>query len=133
MLLSRFVGAAVLAASAALPVAGFANAQDDRDCPDFSSQADAQRFFDAASVNYHRLDADNDGIACEERPAPSLIPTSRRTQAPAPPVGAIDTGDGSTVDDLTSDDSRTLPVLLGLAGIGAASAFVATRRARRSN
>lgn len=135
MMLARFVGAAVLAASAALPAAGFANAQADRDCADFASQAEAQRFFDAASVNYHRLDADNDGIACEERPAPSLIPTSRRTQAPAPPVGAIDTGDGSTVDELTSDDQGTRPLLLGLAGLGAAAAtaVVAHRRARRSN
>jgi hypothetical protein len=132
MLLSRFTGAAVLAASATLSIVGAANAQDDRDCADFSNQAEAQRFFDSAAVNFHRLDADNDGIACEHLPAPSHVPTSRRTQAPEPPVGAIDAGDGSTVDDSTADDSGALPLLLGLAGLGAASA-VAARRARRSS
>jgi hypothetical protein len=125
MLLSRFAGAAVLAASATLSIVGGANAQD-RDCADFSNQAEAQRFFDSATTNFHRLDADNDGIACEELPAPSHVPATRRTQ---PPVGPIDTGDGST-----ADDSGAL-TLLGLAGLGAASvtAVAARRRARRSN
>ena len=134
MMLSRFVGATVLAASAMLSIIGVANAQDDRDCADFSNQAEAQRFFDSATVNFHRLDADNDGIACEHLPAPSHVPTSRRTQVPEPPVGAIDTGDGSTVDDSGADDSGTLPLLLGLAGLGAVAATAgAARRARRSS
>ena len=134
MLLSRFAGAAVLAASATLSVIGLANAQEDRDCADFGNQAEAQRFFDSAATNHHRLDADNDGIACEQLPAPSHVPTSRRTRAPEPPLGAIDTGDGSTANDSTSDDSGTLPLLLGLAGLGAVSATaVAARRARRSD
>ena len=134
MLLSRFVGAAVLATSAALPIVGVANAQEDRDCADFANQAEAQRFFDSAAVNHHRLDADNDGIACENLPAPSHVPTSRRTRAPEPPVGGIDTGDGSTVADPTADDSGAVPLLLGLAGLGAASATAVTaRRARRSS
>src|SRR5687768_2891593 len=59
MLLPRLVGAAVLTASATLSITGVANAQDDRDCADFSNQAEAQRFFDSAATNYHRLDADN--------------------------------------------------------------------------
>lgn len=38
----------------------------DRDCRDFSSQAEAQRFFEANQPgDRHRLDEDNDGIACE--------------------------------------------------------------------
>lgn len=38
----------------------------DRDCPDFATQAEAQAFFEAAGPgDPHRLDADNDGIACE--------------------------------------------------------------------
>lgn len=134
MLLSRLVGAAVLTASAMLPIVGVATAQDDRDCADFSNQAEAQRFFDSAATNYHRLDADNDGIACEQLPAPSHVPATRRTQAPEPPVGPIDTGDGSTVKDPTADDSGTVPLLLGLAGLGAVSGTaVAARRARRSS
>ena len=39
----------------------------DRDCADFSTQAQAQRFFKKhnPSRDPHRLDGDNDGIACE--------------------------------------------------------------------
>jgi hypothetical protein len=40
----------------------------DRDCKDFSSQREAQRFFEAAggpARDPHRLDQDRDGIACE--------------------------------------------------------------------
>ncbi|MFE9751274.1 excalibur calcium-binding domain-containing protein [Saccharothrix saharensis] len=133
MLLSRFVGAAVLTASATLPIVGVAYAQDDRDCADFGSQAEAQRFFDSADANHHRLDADNDGIACEGLPAPSHIPTTRRTRVPEPPVGGIDAGDGSAAADSTAADPGALPLLVGLAGIGAVSATaVAARRARRS-
>ena len=38
------------------------------DCPDFGSQGEAQRFFIAnsgPSSDPHKLDRDNDGIACE--------------------------------------------------------------------
>ena len=38
----------------------------DLDCPDFATQAEAQAYFEAAGPgDPHRLDADNDGIACE--------------------------------------------------------------------
>jgi micrococcal nuclease len=43
----------------------------DRDCGDFSTQSQAQCFFRAAGGpgrDPHRLDADNDGIACESLP-----------------------------------------------------------------
>ena len=44
------------------------SAGGDRDCPDFGSQSEAQRFFIAnggPSSDPHRLDRDHDGIACE--------------------------------------------------------------------
>ena len=41
----------------------------DRDCGDFSTQAEAQAFFEAAGPgDPHRLDGDGDGIACESLP-----------------------------------------------------------------
>lgn len=43
----------------------------DRDCGDFDTQPEAQRFFRAAggpASDPHRLDGDNDGIACESLP-----------------------------------------------------------------
>lgn len=40
----------------------------DRDCADFSSQRQAQRFFERHNPGRdpHGLDGDNDGIACED-------------------------------------------------------------------
>ena len=50
----------------AQPAAAF----HDRDCSDFSTQAKAQHFFKKHHPNRdpHGLDADHDGIACEDLP-----------------------------------------------------------------
>ncbi|MBS1676821.1 MAG: excalibur calcium-binding domain-containing protein [Actinobacteria bacterium] len=43
------------------------------DCPDFSSQKSAQIYFlkhGGPRYDPDRLDADHDGIACEDNPAP---------------------------------------------------------------
>ena len=43
----------------------------DYDCDDFSTQKEAQKFFEkngGPSEDPHRLDADHDGIACESLP-----------------------------------------------------------------
>ena len=41
----------------------------DRDCGDFRTQSQAQRFFEAAGPgDPHRLDGDGDGVACESLP-----------------------------------------------------------------
>lgn len=48
-----------------------AQARADKDCGDFNTQAQAQRFFnDHGPGDPHRLDADGDGIACESNPCP---------------------------------------------------------------
>jgi endonuclease YncB( thermonuclease family) len=42
---------------------------EDRDCSDFTTQSEAQRFFEAEGPgDRHRLDADGDGWACESLP-----------------------------------------------------------------
>ena len=44
----------------------------DRNCDDFATQREAQRFFEdegGPARDPHGLDADNDGIACESLPA----------------------------------------------------------------
>ena len=44
---------------------------NDYDCSDFSTQAQAQRFFEdkgGPEKDYHNLDKDNDGVACESLP-----------------------------------------------------------------
>ena len=59
---------------ALLMAAAPAHAQD-RDCSDFDSQAEAQDFYDRAGPgDPHRLDADDDGRACDANPCPCRGP-----------------------------------------------------------
>jgi hypothetical protein len=60
-------GVLVAAVVTAQPVLAAGSAEfADRDCADFNSQAEAQAFFlDSGNGDPHRLDADNDGVACE--------------------------------------------------------------------
>lgn len=78
----------------------------DRDCPSFTSQPEAQAYFESiggsAARNADRLDRDRDGIACEDYPyvtsaAPvSAYPAGTFGQVSSVPSGGIETGDGST-------------------------------------
>jgi len=52
-------------------------AGEDKDCSDFATQEEAQAFFvsrGGPGSDPHRLDGDNDGIACESLPSPSPTP-----------------------------------------------------------
>jgi len=80
---------AVLTVAGTLPLAGAAHAQPDRDCADFTSQAEAQEALDGSVGDPERLDANDDGVACEsffrEAAATSAAPTTTaapRTSAP---------------------------------------------------
>jgi hypothetical protein len=45
----------------------------DRDCSDFDTQPEAQRFFERVGPgDPHRLDGDGDGVACESLPGSRL-------------------------------------------------------------
>jgi hypothetical protein len=61
---------------------------DDRDCADFASQADAQAALDADLSDPDHLDADVDGIACEDRFGDA------GQQVQVHPSGGVDTGGG---------------------------------------
>jgi hypothetical protein len=100
-----------VAVAAVLPLAGVASAQTgDRDCPDFATQAEAQEALDSQAGDPERLDANDNGIACESEfadstPTTTAKPTTTPTSTPAPagqvrvvPRGAVDTGDGSGGD-----------------------------------
>ena len=77
----------------------------DRDCPDFSTQAQAQSYFidrGGPSSDPDRLDADGDGVACESNPCPCSEATSKKKPKPKPRpvvIGARITGvvDGDTI------------------------------------
>jgi Excalibur calcium-binding domain len=77
-----------------LPESGARASGADRDCSDFSTQPEAQQFFLAQggpASDPHRLDGDNDGIACESlpggggggNPPPPPQPTTRDLERPA--------------------------------------------------
>jgi hypothetical protein len=143
------LAATALAAVATLPLAGVAQAEPtDRDCRDFASQAAAQSALNSKSGDPHRLDADGDGVACDEffdigeKQPPHGKPDHPRDKPDHPPVkpvpdrqilvkphGAPDTGDGSAAHD----PSAAPAVLLvgGLAAGGALGAAATRRLARR--
>jgi len=112
--------AAALATVASFPLAGVASAQQptDRDCRDFASQAAAQSALRSHSGDPQRLDADHNGVACEEyfkmarpapqgpdgepRPAPAAQPVVDRDPRPgvvAPPPGAPERAPVKTVPE----------------------------------
>jgi MYXO-CTERM domain-containing protein len=140
---------AVLTVAGTLPLAGAAYAQPDRDCADFASQAEAQEALDGSVGDPERLDANDDGVACESyfREAAATTrstPEPSRTSAPEAdedneadetkegddvgqvkvlPQGGVDTGDGST------DEPAPTTALIALAGMGLLA--VGVRRARQ--
>ncbi len=71
-ILAAAAGAALIALVVMLPAAASAHRRD-MDCDNFSSQKAAQIFFlkhGGPRYDPDRLDADHDGIACEDNPAP---------------------------------------------------------------
>lgn len=144
LLTSAIVCGALFAASP------MAIAQNTKNCSDFTYQEEAQEVFDAVPGDPHRLDENNDGVACENlphRPVAQPSPTPTATPAdPAPsttkpkpstkkpsgsqvkvkPVGGVATGDGSS----SSDDSGAYIALGGVVLVGAAAGTVLVARRR---
>jgi MYXO-CTERM domain-containing protein len=136
---------AVLTVAGTLPLAGAAHAQPDRDCADFASQAEAQEALDGSVGDPERLDANDDGVACESyfraaatttqttEPAPTSAPAEEEQddqddpgQVRVLPRGGVDTGDGST----DPDQPASATALVGLAGLGLLG--VCARRLRQN-
>src|SRR5689334_16097708 len=81
----------VAAIAAAFPMAGVASAQD-RNCSDFSTQAEAQAALRPGDADH--LDANGDGIACESLPSvasqdtgatvePTTVPSATPSTVPS--------------------------------------------------
>lgn len=130
MRIRTFAVACVVSVVATLPLAGVASAQPERDCPDFATQADAQAALNSVPGDPERLDADDDGIACESRFGGGSASTADATQAQEQvrtvPQGGVDTGDGSA-----TDSGPLVVVLLGASALGA-GALAVRRPARQS-
>jgi hypothetical protein len=65
----KILKTATISAALLFTFAAGASAQRDMDCSDFRTQREAQVFFESQGPgDPHRLDRDNDGIACEALP-----------------------------------------------------------------
>lgn len=73
----------------------------DKDCGDFTTQGEAQTYFDgrgySSSSDPERLDADNDGVPCEDLPAATGTPTSLQ-EAPQVDRGSVSPEDQAAID-----------------------------------
>ena len=114
---TRGVLVAVLALVAGLLFAGVgpASAFVDRDCGDFSNQAEAQRFYvnnGGPQRDPHRLDGDGDGKACDSLPCPCSSSTGGGGGGGALPARITQYGrvtevvDGDTADVRLSSTGR---------------------------
>ncbi len=96
LLLTAALGMLMLAASPAM-------AQDDLDCGDFNSQAEAQAELRSDPSDPNGLDAESDGVACEttayDDPARDEVPV---TAAQSP------TGDADCEDFATQEDAQAV-------------------------
>ncbi|RZT85981.1 excalibur calcium-binding domain-containing protein [Pseudonocardia sediminis] len=132
MRIRTLAASAVLAAGLGLPLAGVAFAQSaDRDCPDFSSQAEAQAALQPGDPE--RLDRDKDGQACEDydgyAAASSSSDDDSTEQVAAKPVGGVEAGDGPLSDTGTDP----LPIIAGAVVAGGVGAVALRRVARRTS
>lgn len=113
----------ILTAGLSGAAAGTALAAE-RDCADFSSQAEAQAALENDPTDPEYLDANHDGVACED------YDYAAGGQVGTPPTGGVATGDGST----SGSGGGALPFLVGGVGLVAAGgAAVAARRAARGS
>jgi len=102
-----------------------AQAAGDRNCPSFDFQEDAQDFFDENSGspdnNVDELDADGDGVACQN--LPSRESGDDEGDDAAAPSGGIDTGLGGTA----GERGLSVPGLVGLCLLALSGALAFAR------
>ncbi|WP_327666505.1 excalibur calcium-binding domain-containing protein [Streptomyces sp. NBC_00485] len=106
------------------PAAVVAHAQTDLDCRDFAFQEDAQAEFNRDPSDPFRLDADNDGIACEELP--------HRTSAAVTPTAVPQRGVSAGVGGSTGPAGFEVAGGVGLTvvALGLLTGHVLLRRRR---
>jgi len=111
------VASGLAVASSLLAAApGFALSGADLDCTDFTSQEQAQGVYNSNPSDPNRLDADKDGIACDDAGG-SSVPASA-------PEDGVATGAGGTA----GLESKDLFAYGGLALVGAGGLVLYRRR-----
>jgi len=111
------------------PAAVEAHAQTDRDCRDFAFQEDAQAQFNRDRSDPFRLDADNDGIACEDLPHRAVTTATPGAVVPtALPQRGVNAGVGGSTGPAGFEVAGG--VGLTVVGLGLAAGAVLLRRRR---
>jgi hypothetical protein len=124
------VAAVVLTTGLSIPLVGTASAAD-LDCADFPNQAAAQVVLEADPTDPNRLDANDNGQACETYGYATVAATPG--QVGALPAGGVAAGDGSSAGRVTGDGGDPLRYVVGgLAFAAAGGAAFAARRASRA-
>lgn len=116
----------VIAAVALLALAAPALARTDLNCDDFDSQAEAQAVFDSDPSDPNRLDADDDGQACEEYTdyaSTSDSGASARADIAAPERAELGAGGTTNRVDPLEASAAAMGALLSFGG----AAYVARR------
>ncbi len=125
--LSLVGGVAVLALTSAIGPGFVASSSGsaDRDCSDFTTQAEAQGYFTShggsPSNDFDNLDADHDGVACESLPCPCSRAEGGAGGGPAPgplprrePAKVVRAVDGDTLSVDLKDGGRRDVRLIGI-------------------
>jgi hypothetical protein len=94
---------------------------DEVDCRDFSSQEDAQAELDRDTSDPNRLDADNDGRACEEFFVQAVETV---------PSGGVETGGGGTLGSGPTPAATAAKIAGPLALLLVVGGLIGLRRAR---
>jgi endonuclease YncB( thermonuclease family) len=100
---------ALVALSLVVPAS--AQAQADKDCSDFANQAQAQEYL--LPGDPHRLDADDDGKACDALPCPCAASGAPVTAPPPAPVGQPSPVRGRVAAGKRYPSARVLRVIDG--------------------
>lgn len=134
MRIRTLAASAVLAAALGLPLAGVAFAQENKNCPDFATQAEAQAALEPGDPD--NLDRDGDGQACEDSEYASVSAaggddstsdSSSEEQVADKPVGGVEAGDGP------ASGTDPLPLVAGAVIAGGVGAVAVRRVARRTS
>ncbi|TQJ85933.1 excalibur calcium-binding domain-containing protein [Streptomyces sp. SLBN-31] len=128
---TRTLSTAALALVATVgPAAAVAHAQNNFNCPDFAFQEDAQAVFNSDPSDPNRLDADNDGIACEDLPHRSTATATATAAATVVPQRGVNAGLGGSTGP--ADFEVVGGVGLTVLGVGLAAGHLVLRRRRRA-
>ncbi|MET9497841.1 excalibur calcium-binding domain-containing protein [Streptomyces sp. NPDC006552] len=133
----RLISALLISAATGavlVPATGTAYAAD-KDCADFSSQAEAQAWYNSHPGNVDRLDRDNDRKACEDHTGYSSSSTDTSSSTDSTPAATTDLPKGGVragSGGLAADGTVTgLPIGIAAAGALAAGGVVVLRRRAR--